>query len=104
MPRRLIRASESPRAAQPPPMQCVPPRTSTPHGGSPAMHKNVRNALVALGVAVIVTPAAVSEGKERDGHRHGAPASAVEKKADRKARHEAKRGDKKVTYVFRGTY
>jgi hypothetical protein len=64
------------------------------------MHKNVRNALVALGVAVIVTPAAVSEGKERDAHRHGAPASVVEKKADHKAKH----GDKKVTYVFRGTY
>jgi hypothetical protein len=68
------------------------------------MHRNVRNALVALGVAVIVTPAAVSEGKERDAHGHGAPASVVEKKADRKARHEAKHGDKKVTYVFRGSY
>jgi hypothetical protein len=68
------------------------------------MHKNIRNALVALGVAVIVTPAAVSEGKERDAHRHGAPASVVEKKADRKARHEAKHGEKKVTYVFKGSY
>ena len=67
------------------------------------MHKNVRNALVALGVAVIVTPAAVSEGKERE-HRHGPPASVVEKQAKHKAKHEAKHGDKKVTYVFKGTY
>jgi hypothetical protein len=73
------------------------------------MHKNVRNALVALGVAVIVTPAAVSEGKVRDAnakqdHRHGPPASVVEKKAERKAEKQAKHGDKKVTYVFKGTY
>jgi hypothetical protein len=69
------------------------------------MHKNIRTALVALGVAVIVTPAAVSDGKERDAHakqehRHGPPASVVEKQAKRKAEH----GDKKVTYVFKGTY
>ena len=68
------------------------------------MHKNVRNALVALGVAVLVTPAAVSEGKERAAHCHGPPASAVEKKAQHKAHKEAKHGDKKVTYVFKGTY
>jgi hypothetical protein len=69
------------------------------------MHKNIRNALVALGVAAIVTPAAVSEGKERDAHarpdhRHGPPASVVKKKAER----EGKDGAKKVTYVFKGTY
>src|SRR3954463_9891120 len=74
---------------------------ATPHGGTSPMHKNVRNALVALGVAAIVTPAAVSDAKERDAHahqehRHGPPASVVEKKA--------KHGDKKVTYVFKGTY
>ena len=73
------------------------------------MHKNVRNALVALGVAVLVTPAAVSEGKERDAHakqdhRHGPPAAVVEKKAERKAEKQSKHGDKKVTYVFKGTY
>jgi hypothetical protein len=68
------------------------------------MHKNIRNALVALGVAVIVTPAAVSEGKERDAHRHGPPASVVEKKAQHKSHKEAKHGDKKVTYVFKGTW
>ena len=67
------------------------------------MHKNIRNTLVALGVAVIVTPAAVSEGKVRDAkpeHRHGAPASVVEKHADHKAKH----GAKKVGYVFKGTW
>jgi hypothetical protein len=71
------------------------------------MHKNVRNALVALGVAAIVTPAAVSEGKVRDAkpeHRHGPPASVVEKHADHKAKHEAKHGAKKVAYVFKGTW
>ena len=71
------------------------------------MHKNIRNALVALGVAVIVTPAAVSEGKVREAkpeHRHGPPASVVEKKAEHKAHKEAKHGDKKVTYVFKGTW
>jgi hypothetical protein len=73
------------------------------------MHKNIRNALVALGVAVIVTPAAVSEGKERDAnakpeHHHGPPASVVERHADHKAKHEAKHGAKKVAYVFKGTW
>ena len=68
------------------------------------MHKNIRHAVVALGVAVLVTPAAVSEGKERDAHRHGPPASVVQKKADRKAHKEAKHAGKKVTYVFKGTY
>jgi hypothetical protein len=73
------------------------------------MHKNIRNALVALGVAVIVTPAAVSEGSERDAnakpeHHHGPPASVVERHADHKAKHEAKHGAKKVAYVFKGTW
>src|SRR4051794_6435126 len=54
--------------------------------------------------AVIATPAAVSEGKERDAHRHGAPASVVEQQAVRKTHHEARHGDKKVTYVFKGSY
>jgi hypothetical protein len=67
------------------------------------MHKNFRNIILALGVAAIVTPAAVSEGHERDGHaKHGPPASVVEKKAAKK--HKGKKGDKKVTYVFKGTY
>jgi hypothetical protein len=62
------------------------------------MHKNIRYALLALGVAVIVTPAAVSEGHERQEHakKHGPPASVVEKKAAH--------GAKKVSYVFKGTY
>jgi hypothetical protein len=73
------------------------------------MHKNVRNAIVALGVAVIVTPAAVSEGKVRDAgakpeHHHGPPAGVLQKHADHKVKHEAKHGDKKVAYVFKGTW
>ena len=67
------------------------------------MHKNIRNTLVALGVAVIVTPAAVSEGRVHEDHvkkehRQGPPASHVKKHGDKK------HGDKKVTYVFKGTY
>ena len=68
------------------------------------MHKHVRTALLTLGVAAIVTPAAVSEGKEREAHRHGAPVSVVEKKAKRKAEKQKQHGAKKVTYVFKGTY
>jgi len=62
------------------------------------MHKNIRHALLALGVAVLVTPAAVSEGHERQEHakKHGPPASVVEKKADK--------GTNKVSYVFKGTF
>ena len=72
----------------------------------PQMHKNIRHALLALGVAVLVTPAAVSEGHERQEHakKHGPPASVLEKKADRKADKESKHGSKKVMYVFKGTY
>jgi hypothetical protein len=68
-------------------------------------HRNIRNTLLALGVALLVLPAALSDGHERQGHgkagdRHGPPASVVEKQAQRKA---AKRAHK-VTYVFKGTF
>jgi hypothetical protein len=62
------------------------------------MHRNIRNILIALGVAVLVTPAAISEGRERE--QHGPPASVLEKKADQKDKHAAK----KVQYVFKGTF
>jgi len=59
------------------------------------MHRNIRNIFISLGVAVIVTPAAISEGHERDQHakQHGPPASVLEKHAA-----------KKVQYVFKGTF
>jgi hypothetical protein len=66
------------------------------------MHRNIRNVLIALGVAVLVLPAAVSEGHERD--QHGPPASVLEKKAQKKSERKAKHGAKKVQYVFKGTF
>ena len=70
------------------------------------MHRNIRNLIIALGVAVLVLPAAISEGHEREQHakQHGPPASVLQKKAERKAEHQKKHGAKKVAYVFKGTF
>ncbi len=62
------------------------------------MHRYIRNTILMLGVTLLVLPAALSDGHERRGH--GKPASAGEKKAERKAAKKAH----KVTYVFKGTF
>ena len=51
------------------------------------MHRNIRLALLALGVTLIVLPAAVS-----DGHQ-----------LEKKSGHQDKHGAKAVQYVFKGT-
>ena len=51
------------------------------------MHRNISRALLALGVTLIVLPAAVS-----DGHQ-----------LDKQAGHQDKHGAKNVQYVFKGT-
>jgi hypothetical protein len=52
------------------------------------MHRNIRRALLALGVTLIVLPAAVS-----DGHQ-----------LDKRPGHQDKHGAKTVQYVFKGTF
>ena len=77
-----------------------------------SLNRNIRNTLLMLGVSLIVLPAAISDGHERlghgqQGHRHGPPASAVEKQARHKAEKESKhgaKGNKAVAYVFKGTF
>jgi hypothetical protein len=77
-----------------------------------SLNRNIRNTLLLLGVSLIVLPAAISDGHERQGHgsqsdRHGPPASAVEKHARHKAEKESKhgaKGNKAVAYVFKGTF
>jgi hypothetical protein len=66
------------------------------------MHRNIRTFLIALGVTVLVLPAAISEGHEREqaAKTHGPPASVVEKKAAKHEKHAAK----KVAYIFKGTF
>ena len=65
------------------------------------MHRNIRNLILMLGVALLVLPAALSEGRERHGHgksadRHGPGLKHAERKAAKKAHN--------VTYVFKGTF
>jgi hypothetical protein len=52
------------------------------------MHKNIRNLLLALGIALLVLPAAISDGHMRE-HKAGG--------------HE-KHGAKPAQYVFKGTF
>ncbi len=61
------------------------------------MNRTVRSILLALAVSLLVLPAAISEG-------HGPPASVLEKKADKKSGKAGKKANKKVTYVFKGTF
>ena len=61
------------------------------------MHRNIRRALLAVGVTILIVPAAVSEGHERQG-----PSDHV--LAEKKAAKEHKHGAKKVAYVFKGTF
>jgi hypothetical protein len=61
------------------------------------MNRTIRSTLLALGVSLLVLPAAISEG-------HGPPASVLEKKADKKSAKADKKANQKVTYVFKGTF
>ncbi len=68
------------------------------------MNRTIRSTLLALGVSLLVLPAAISEG-------HGPPASVLEKKAEKKSAKAEKKSakadkkaNKKVTYVFKGTF
>ena len=65
------------------------------------MHRNIRTFILMLGVALLVLPAALSEGREGHGHgksadRHGPGLKQAERKAAKKAH--------TVTYVFKGTF
>ena len=60
------------------------------------MHRNIRRALLAVGVTILIVPAAVSEGHERQ----GAPDHVLQRKAEKERKH----GAKKVAYVFKGTF
>ena len=64
------------------------------------MHRNIRRALLAVGVTILIIPAAVSEGHERQ----GPPDQVLQRKAEKKAAKEHKHGAKKVAYVFKGTF
>ena len=91
------------RAGQPPPMPMRSISHRQTHGGSFAHAPQHPQHPVALGVILIVLPAALSDGHERSTRRRPPPwAAGVRRREEGRA--QGRKRAQKVTYVFKGTF